>query len=725
MGHTKAPEVVESQTTSGPVSRLPTMIVTVARQTGPLFPGPGPPAAAGNRGANNAAGVAAGDGEGDQQQHAVAPPPARNDQPAPARSEPAKAKPRNFLGDTNKRAIATSSTRARRDTAARAATSTAPAPSPSPVAEKKYEPPQTLPGSEPREVAQASPQQGGEMQLLPPDVKFTVSIDGAGTFFVNIVSIYVAHVVGDEKRERRAASHVLWLLEKLAAVLPTAELDVYFAASLEGHGTTKARRAKNMTTEKAELQLRDAFGLYNAKKGAKKESAGSRRIRRTLMQVISALPSAKRIQIRATVLRILLNTLNAQSYPNLVKRSKWYEVSDEDAFFIPAHSGRLHAIVSGDNDAVFANCLCTMPDQTVIHLILRGDGHCRVRNARVTKAAIACHFFPVMEHVPHAYWSRSANYSSPTQEEVNALILWASLLGFNGVSDFGHTFRYYENESEAAASAAAAESNGPSASPAASPAKSDATAAASTKPKASAKSKASAAAPAASPSVGTRVSARAKTASARGREANEAPASSAASPAKSVRRAKTMVKANGKTHVLGVSGYAQLVNEWLRAKGTNKPLQLADCWNWLLKRKKPGVLRFLANSPQQRDALAKKLCRAALTALLQPADRALEGVACREAIRQLGDFFGVDALAMAAEVVEKDVATMDLKTVFKGGKELEVVTTELAIVGECRRWMKEPRRKNPPYVLQKDGSTLVMRGGGPRDDCGNASHCGV
>ncbi len=127
------------------------------------------------------------------------------------------------------------------------------------------------------------------------------------------------------------------------------------------------------------------------------------------------------------------------------------------------------------------------------------------------------------------------------------------------------------------------------------------------------------------------------------------------------RESKEPIAAKGKTkqHVIGVQGLASLLAEWLKSLNSDSLPPLCECFAWLLQRRKPGVVRYLAKSQSQLAVFCEARCRAFLTAALQATTR-LQGNGWEEGIQQLGEFLGVNAMALAAEVLVKDVATTNV-----------------------------------------------------------------
>ncbi len=119
------------------------------------------------------------------------------------------------------------------------------------------------------------------------------------------------------------------------------------------------------------------------------------------------------------------------------------------------------------------------------------------------------------------------------------------------------------------------------------------------------------------------------------------------------------VKDKTKQHAIGVQGLAILLVEWLKSLNSDRLPPLCESFAWLLQRRKPGVVRYLAKSQSQLAVFCEARCRAFLTAALQATTR-LQGNGWEEGIQQLGEFLGVNAMALAAEVLVKDVATTNV-----------------------------------------------------------------
>ncbi len=134
-------------------------------------------------------------------------------------------------------------------------------------------------------------------------------------------------------------------------------------------------------------------------------------------------------------------------------------------------------------------------------------------------------------------------------------------------------------------------------------------------------------------------------------------------------KSKEPIAAKGKTkqHVIGVQGLDSLLTEWLKSLNSDSLPPLCKCFAWLLQRRKPGVVQYLAKSKSQLAVFCKARCRAVLTAALQATTR-LQGNGWKEGIRQLGKFLGVNAMALAAEVLVKDVASTNAHPVWINGE---------------------------------------------------------
>ncbi len=310
---------------------------------------------------------------------------------------------------------------------------------------KLHKAPSELPGLD-KGKSQPPPPPPGQAkgaELLPSNTPFSVSLDGSAAFFSNIVSIFAAQLVNDDVRATKAALHLLRLCEALAGVLPTPQFGIFFAAALDGERSSKKlRHGRHMEPEKAQEALKAAVSFYNSRDRTAKKR-GTRRIKRTLLKVLSALPLNIKSDIRRTVLCIIVDTLqkNAKTFPKLAANSTWFRVADEDAFAIPGWSCPVHIIVSCDKDTLMANCHCANDDRIVIQVVLLGDGSVYVRNARTIKAAICRENVPVLAHVPEAWWSRTeiaVNFENP--EEVWTWKAMVLIESFRGMSDFAGVF---------------------------------------------------------------------------------------------------------------------------------------------------------------------------------------------------------------------------------------------------------------------------------------------
>ncbi len=78
---------------------------------------------------------------------------------------------------------------------------------------------------------------------------------------------------------------------------------------------------------------------------------------------------------------------------------------------------------------------------------------------------------------------------------------------------------------------------------------------------------------------------------------------------------------DGRQHVVGVQGLSSLLSEWLKRLDSDRLPHLRECFAWLLRREKKGLLRYLAMSPLQLERFCEDRCRAALTVALQAATR--------------------------------------------------------------------------------------------------------
>ncbi len=303
----------------------------------------------------------------------------------------------------------------------------------------------TLPGAH-RPVAPLDADVDAAIRQLPVDTPMSLFFDGWGSFYATLLEIVAAVLADDNGKAKKGCIDVLARCEDVLVRLPPMTLVKFLlAAPLDGeHGTAKVRHEKSkLTPEQAKKRFEAAVLKVQKTSEKQKRKVARKALANELKQVFPLLEGPLKNDLRQTVLHFLIETLKEQRYKfRKMAQAQIVRTSDEDGSFEEG-SLEIHFIVTGDGDAVGANCQSRNDSQIVAQIILKSRTEFAVRNARAVKAAIGRELFPRLKAVPVAWWSRAPGAVDwKDEKQVLVWLLSVVIFSWSGMCDFCAPFRY-------------------------------------------------------------------------------------------------------------------------------------------------------------------------------------------------------------------------------------------------------------------------------------------